>query len=129
MVQLNVLTGKKAGDSLLTRHFPVQIGRSKTSDLQLEEAGVWDEHLTIRADRLEGFILETRPDASTSINGQPVERAVLRNGDVIEFGSQKLQFWLSEARQRGLRFWEWLVWITLVATCAGQIALIWRVLP
>lgn len=129
MVQLKILTGKKAGDSLLTRRFPVQIGRSGTSHLRLEEVGVWDKHLTIRADAREGFVLETQPDASASINGQIVERAVLRNGDIIEFGSQKIQFWLSEARQRGLRFWECLVWITLVATCAGQIALIWRVLP
>ncbi len=129
MVQLKVLTGRKAGDSLLARRFPVRIGRSKTSDLQLQEPGVWDEHLAIEIDPTEGFVLQPHADASTTVNSQLAGRAKLRNGDIIEFGSQKLQFWLSEARQRGLRFWEWLVWITLAFICAGQIALLCRVLP
>lgn len=129
MIQLKVLTGKKAGNSQLARRFPVRIGRAKSSDLQLEEPGVWDEHLTIKMDPADGFVLEARPEASTSVNGQLVQRSILRNGDVIEFGSQKLQFWIGEMRQRGLGTWEWLAWITLAATCAGQIVLICRLLP
>ena len=129
MIQLQVLTGKKAGDSLLARRFPVRIGRAKSSNLQLEETGVWDEHLTIGVSPAEGFVLQIRPDAAASVNGHPAQRAILRNGDIIELGSQKLQFWLSEARQRRLRMWELLVWTVLAATCAGQIALIYRWLP
>jgi len=49
----------------------------------------------------------------------------LRNGDAIEIGSLKIQFWLSEARQRGLRLREWFVWVLIAAVCLGQVALIY----
>jgi hypothetical protein len=36
-----------------------------------------------------------------------------------------MQFWLAEARQRGLRLSEWLVWSTIAAISLGQIALVY----
>ena len=50
----------------------------------------------------QGFTLTTAPNALASVNSQPVQTAVLRNGDIITLGSAKLQFWLGAARQRGL---------------------------
>src|SRR6266542_2389183 len=97
MVQFKILSGKKAGSSWETRRFPVRIGRLAGSDLQLEEAGVWDDHLKVGLEPNEGFMAETQANAFASINGRPVQRAALRNGDTIEVGSVKLQFWLSEA--------------------------------
>ena len=47
MVQLKILSGKKAGTAWVARRFPVRIGRSAGADLQLEESGVWDEHLQL----------------------------------------------------------------------------------
>src|SRR6184192_1491276 len=99
MVQFKILSGKKAGSSWETRRFPVRIGRSASSDLQVEEAGVWDEHLKVSLEPGEGFVAETQTNAFASINGQPIQRAALRNGDTLAIGSIKLQFWLSEARQ------------------------------
>jgi len=47
-----------------------------------------------------GWLLLTgHPDARTSINGQPIQRTFLRNGDTIEIGAAKIQFWLSESHQ------------------------------
>jgi pSer/pThr/pTyr-binding forkhead associated (FHA) protein len=128
MVELEILTGKKAGAHWVSRRFPVRIGRAASSDLQLEEDGVWDEHLRIDLVPAEGFLLETQSDAIASVNGQPVERVILRNGDLIGLGSLKLQFWLGEARQRGLRVREWFVWIGIGAVCLGQVALIYWLL-
>jgi hypothetical protein len=128
MIHLKILSGKKAGTTWVARRFPVRIGRSCSSDLQLEEDGVWDDHFKIGLVPAEGFILEAQPHALAAANGRPVQRAVLRNGDAIEIGSLKMQFWLGEARQRGLRFREWFVWIMIAAVSLGQVALVYWLL-
>jgi pSer/pThr/pTyr-binding forkhead associated (FHA) protein len=125
MVQLEILSGRTAGTRWVARRFPVRIGRSPDSDLQLEEQGVWDNHVQIDLNPSAGFVLETEPQAFVIANGQTVERAVLRNGDTLQVGAVELRFWLSEARQRGLKFQEGLVWTILLGVCAGQIALIY----
>ena len=125
MVQLKIFSGKQAGATWTARRFPVRVGRAPTCDLQLEEHGVWNEHFRISLNRATGFILETQPDALVTANGQPVQRLVLRNGDILEVGALKMQFWLAEARQRGLRLSEWLVWTTIAAISLGQIALVY----
>src|SRR6185312_4866083 len=98
MVQLRILSGKKAGSSWDARRFPVRIGRSPQSDLQLEEPGVWNEHLKIE-----------------------LQHSVVRNGDTIEMGSVKLQFWLSEAQQRTQSVREVFVWAVIIFICLAQI--------
>jgi pSer/pThr/pTyr-binding forkhead associated (FHA) protein len=128
MIQLKVLSGKKAGTSWVARRFPVRIGRSATSDLQLAEDGVWDEHLQLDFNRAEGIVLSAQPSALASVNGQPVHQVVLRNGDAIEIGSLRMQFWLSETRQGGLRFREGLTWAGIAAVSLGQVWLIYWLL-
>jgi pSer/pThr/pTyr-binding forkhead associated (FHA) protein len=125
MVQLKILSGKKAGAAWGARRFPVRIGRAASADLQLEENGVWDEHCRLEFDPAEGVVLRARPEAPARVNGQPVEQAVLRNGDSIELGSLQLQFWLSEIKQRGFRLREALTWLGLAAITLGQLALIY----
>ena len=128
MVQLKILSGNKAGSSWDARHFPVRIGRSAESHLRLEEVGVWDDHLKLSQHVAEGFVLETHANALASINGHPVQRAILRNGDTIELGSVKLQFWLSSPRQRGQALREAFVWVLITAVCLGQVALVYWLL-
>jgi hypothetical protein len=128
MVQIKILSGTMAGSSWDARHFPVRIGRSTNSDLQLEEPGVWDDHLTLSLDPAEGFLLQTEPNALASINGHPAPNAILRNGDTIEIGSVKLQFWLSEPQQRGQVLREIFVWTLITVVCLAQIALVYWLL-
>src|ERR1035437_1682509 len=106
MLQLKILSEKKAGTTWVARRFPVRIGRSAEADLQLEESGVWDEHLQLDFKPAEGIVLSAQPNALAAVNGQAVHQAVLRNGDAIDIGSLKLQFWLTETRQAGLRLRE-----------------------
>ena len=54
------------------------------------------------------------------VNHQPVQTALLRNGDVITLGSVKLRFWLAAAQQRGLRLREGFVWALLAAVIFNQ---------
>lgn len=128
MVQFKILSGKMAGSSWEARRFPVHIGRSAKSDFQLEDAGVWDDHLKISLDRAEGFVLETEANALASLNGQPIQHATLRNGDTIDLGSARLRFWLSEARQRGQAVREAFVWTIITLVCLAQIALVYWLL-
>ena len=128
MVQLKVLSGKKAGTIWVARRFPVRIGRSAASDLQLEEDGVWDEHLQLDFNPSVGIVLSAQADALASVNGQPVREAVLRNGDAIKIGALSMQFWLSETRQYGLRFREGLTWAGIAAISLSQVGLIYWLL-
>ncbi len=128
MVQFRILTGKMAGTAQVARHFPVRIGRAAESDLRLEEQGVWDRHLLVSFKPREGFELEVQGEAHASVNGQSVTTALLRNGDLIEFGASKIQFWLADTRQRRLRFGEWFVWTLIVLISAAQVGLIYWLL-
>ena len=128
MVLLKVLSGKKAGTAWVARRFPVRIGRSSAADLQLEESGVWDQHLRLDFNLTEGIVLSAQLDALATVNDQPVHQTVLRNGDAINIGSARMQFWLSETRQTGLRLREALTWAGIAAISFGQIGLIYWLL-
>jgi pSer/pThr/pTyr-binding forkhead associated (FHA) protein len=125
MIQFRILSGKKAGSDYVARRFPVRIGRSPESELRLEEDGVWDRHAQLDMERTQGFVLSTSPDALATVNGQPARQTVLRNGDEVALGAAKMQFWLSEPRQHGLRFREGLTWLAIAAVSLGQVALIY----
>ena len=101
MIQFNILSGRKAGAQLAARHFPFRVGRASGNELQLDDDGVWDQHLTLEFDRWKGFTLVTAPNALAAVNGEPVQTVNLRSGDIITVGSAKFQFWLAAARQSG----------------------------
>jgi pSer/pThr/pTyr-binding forkhead associated (FHA) protein len=128
MIQLHILSGKKAGAQPAVRHFPFRIGRAAQNDLQLDDEGVWDQHLVLEFQKREGFRLATSAQAIAAINGEPIQNKILRNGDTITIGSAKLQFWLAAATQRGLRTRENLVWALLILVTLGQFILIYRLL-
>jgi pSer/pThr/pTyr-binding forkhead associated (FHA) protein len=125
MIQLNVLLGRKAGSQMVVRHFPFRIGRAGGNDLQLDDDGIWDDHLRLEIHRNEGFMLAAAPNALVAINNQPVQSVQLHNGDIITAGSVKIQFWLAAASQRRLLFREFSVWALIAIITALQIALIY----
>ena len=118
-----------AGVEITARRFPFRIGRSAAASLQLQDDGVWDQHLELAFDRVAGYVVTASPNALTSINGQQIRQAVLRSGDTMEIGATKIRFWLGAVRQYGLRFREFLVWLTVALISAAQIALIYRLIP
>jgi pSer/pThr/pTyr-binding forkhead associated (FHA) protein len=126
MVQLRILSGKMAGDVQVVRRFPFCIGRLVENNLCLDEPGVWDKHLTFGFQKKEGFTLETASDALVTVNGESQKSTRLRNGDIISFGSAKIQFWLAPAQLRGLRAREMFIWALLIIVTAVQLALIYR---
>ena len=125
MVQFKIVSGKMAGTERVARHFPFRIGRSAAADLQLEEDGIWDQHLELVFDPTLGFVLTAQPNAIAAINGQPFREVVLRNGDAIEIGALKIRFWLGPTRQASLRVREWLTWGACALIFAAQLGLIY----
>src|SRR6266850_5588955 len=128
MVQFQILSGKMAGTRWVARRFPVRVGRTAANDLQLQDQGVWDEHLELNFDRRQGFTLIAKPDALVTVNREAVQTARLRNGDSIELGAVRLQFWLGETRQYGLRIREWFVWTLIAVISLGEVALVYWLL-
>lgn len=128
MVQLNILSGKKAGAIFVARRFPVRIGRAATAELQLEGEGVWERHLELRFVSGRGLVLQTQGEALAAVNGQPVQETLLHSGDIIDVGSAKLQFWMAETRQRALALREAMAWILIGSVLLSQIALLYWLL-
>jgi hypothetical protein len=128
MVQLKILSGKKAGTETVIRHFPFYVGRDVNCGLPLDEPGIWDKHFQIDLNSPDGFVLTTEPNTSVTIDGTTVQRAPLRNGETIEIGLTKILFGLSPTLQKSLALREWLTWIALAGLCLGQIALIYQLL-
>ena len=128
MIQLAILSGRQAGTRWVARRFPSRIGRTTQSDLCLDDAGVWDQHLQLEIRTGQGAVLSASPDAFTAVNGQQVQEAVLRNGDLIEIGSVRLLFGLSATRQSSLRLREAVTWFALGAIGFAQVALIYWLL-
>ena len=125
MVQLDILSGKKAGTQWVARRFPFHVGRSSQAALVLEEPGVWDCHAEFSMRSGEGIVVSAATDASVIVNGEPVRQTTLRNGDLIEAGSVKLRFGLGPVRQRGFQVRETIIWLGLAALCLGQVALVY----
>ncbi len=125
MIQLNILSGKQAGTPTVARRFPFHIGRAVENELELADDGVWDRHLTLEFKSQSGFYLTIAPGALATVNGQPVQNTMLRNGDHITIGSVKIQFWLAAARQGSLVARESFVWGLLGLVTLGQFLLLY----
>jgi hypothetical protein len=122
MVQLQILSGKKAGEQFTASRLPLQFGRASGADARLEEPGVWPRHFQITRQGRE-VVCQAQPGALLSVNGVQSDQAVLRNGDVISIGALRIQFSLSPVRQSSLRASEWIVWTALALLCLGQVVL------
>lgn len=128
MIQLHILSGKKAGATIQISQLPFQVGRTLSSGLTLEDAGVWDKHFEITWPETQALVLNSNPKAVTIINGQKVAEASLREGDLIEAGAVKMRFGFEPVRQKSLLARELLTWIALGALSLGQVALIYQLL-
>ncbi len=124
--RLDILNGRLAGQTRMVERLPFSIGRHAEAGLRLEEPGVWDQHVELEWRFPEGFVARRRADASATVNGQPFTEQRLRNGDVLELGGAKLQFWLGDVSQKRLALREVLVWAALALLAASQLWLIVR---
>ncbi len=128
MVQLKILSGNMAGDFLIVRHFPFRIGRAQDSDFQMNDLGVWDNHLALEFRKNGGVFLRAESEAFVAVNEQPQTNVRLRNGDVISFGSANIQFWLAPVQRLRLLPREMAVWLILAGVIGFQLCFIYHLL-
>ncbi len=123
--QLHITAGKMAGQYYPANTFPLTIGRGKDCDLQMTDSGIWEQHLEIDVDRGYRLLVHCNPEATAMINGEPlIETQNLRNGDQIEIGAGKVQFWLGNVRQKNLHNHETIMWVLLGILTLAEITLI-----
>ena len=91
VIQLSILSGKLAGTQWVARRLPFCVGRAAPAALLLEEAGVWDRHFQIALRSPDGVVLSTSSEALTLINGQRIEEAILKSGDLVEAGAVQMR--------------------------------------
>ncbi len=125
MLQLHILSGKLAGQTIVSRQFPFRVGQAAGNELVLNDAGVQSQHFQIELTSDDGFALQTQSRSTVALSGQPcVQHAPLRNGDIIEAGAVKMQFCLSPTHQRSLVPREVSTWTALLLLCLAQAVLI-----
>lgn len=128
MVQLRIVSESETGAFHSVRRFPCVVGRSPSADLRVEAPGVWDRHIQLELVPAKGIALSVLPGALANINGRPSNHELLRNGDLIDLGGVKLQFWLSQTRQGSLRAREMLTWTGLALLSLLEVAIVYQLL-
>ncbi len=88
-----VRQGKEPGRTYEMRKEHISIGRSRESDIFLEDLAVSRLHATIYRDEMGGYRLRDEHSANgTSLNGQRVSESPLQEGDEIQLGQTILAF-------------------------------------
>lgn len=89
---LRLLTGPNAGSTFTIPQGQSLLGRSTDADIRLDASDVSRSHLRIERYGQQVIITDLGSTNGTRVNGEPVQRATLRNGDEILVGTQALRF-------------------------------------
>lgn len=68
------------------------IGRRPTNDIHIDNLAVSGEHASIMTIGNDSFLEDLNSTNGTLVNGKPIVKHVLQNGDVIEFGKYQLKY-------------------------------------
>jgi hypothetical protein len=68
------------------------VGRKPHNDVQIDNLAVSGEHAAIITILNDSFIEDLNSTNGTIVNGKPVKKHFLQNGDVIEIGKHKLKY-------------------------------------
>lgn len=91
-------------DGLLLKEFPLTkerttIGRKPQNDIQIDNLAISGEHAVIVTILNDAFLEDLGSTNGTQVNGQPIKKHFLQNGDVIELGKYRLKYH-KEAQQQ-----------------------------
>lgn len=87
-----LLTGGEAGTTFTIPEGTSTLGRSPDADIHIEASDVSRRHLRIERSGARVEITDLGSTNGTRVNGDPVQRATLRNGDEVLVGMQALRF-------------------------------------
>ena len=89
-------------DGLVLKEIPLEkertmIGRRPNNDIQIDNLAISGEHAVVRTILEDSFLEDLNSTNGTLVNGQPVKRHFLKDGDAIELGKYKLKFIVESA--------------------------------
>ena len=84
-------------DGLVLKEIPLTkermtIGRRANNDIQIDNLAISGEHAAIVTILNDSFLEDLNSTNGTLVNGQPVKKHFLKNGDAIELGKYKLTY-------------------------------------
>ena len=91
-------------DGLVLKDIPLtkermSIGRKSHNDIQIDNLAISGEHAVIVTILNDSFLEDLGSTNGTLVNGAPIKRHFLQNGDTVELGKYKLKY-LNEAVQQ-----------------------------
>jgi len=89
------LEGAVLGDFTLSKE-RITIGRRPSNDIHIDNLAVSGVHAAIVSIGRDSFLEDLDSSNGTLVNGKPIKKSVLQNGDVIEIGKYQLKY-VSEA--------------------------------
>ena len=84
-------------DGLVLKEIPLNkerltIGRKAHNDIQIDNLAISGEHSAIVTILNDSFLEDLNSTNGTLVNGQPIKKHFLKNGDVVELGKYKLKY-------------------------------------
>ncbi len=70
----------------------VTIGRKPHNDIQIDNLAISGDHAVIVTILDDAFLEDLNSTNGTYVNGQPVKKHVLQNGDLIELGKYRVKY-------------------------------------
>jgi pSer/pThr/pTyr-binding forkhead associated (FHA) protein len=74
------------------------IGRRPSNDIQIDNLAISGEHAAVVTILSDSFFEDLNSTNGTLVNGQPIKKHFLKNGDVVELGKYKLKY-IADAAQ------------------------------
>jgi pSer/pThr/pTyr-binding forkhead associated (FHA) protein len=75
----------------------MSIGRRPSNDIQIDNLAISGEHAAVVTILNDSFLEDLNSTNGTLVNGQPVKKHFLKNGDVVELGKYKLKYIAEQA--------------------------------
>jgi len=91
-------------DGLVLKEIPLAkermtLGRKPHNDIQIDNLAISGEHAAVVTILNDSFLEDLNSTNGTLVNGQPIKKHFLKNGDVVELGKYKLKYVAEQAVQ------------------------------
>jgi predicted component of type VI protein secretion system len=96
VAKLVVLLSDGSTRDVLLRKDRITLGRRPDNDVCLPHPAVSGEHAAVVTILSDSFLEDLSSTNGTFVNGQPIQKHFLRDGDTIELGRQRLVFLVDE---------------------------------
>ena len=77
----------------------ITVGRKPYNDIQIDNLAISGEHAVIVTILDDSFLEDLNSTNGTFVNGQPVRKCILQEGDVIELGKYRLKYFTETVKQ------------------------------